>query len=461
MPATKSHRVPKSSSGKRTGLSPITMEAIADEANLKVAFLKVASNRGAPGPDGQSIKEVRKHLAKCLTMLHRSLLDGSYRAGGIRRVWIPKSNGGRRGLGIPNVVDRIVQQATHQVLSPQYEPTFHEWSHGFRPGRSCHTAIKQAKAHLETEACWVVDIDLSKFFDEVNHDRLMARLARRIDDLRVLSLIRQMLRAQVVMPDGVVQDNKQGTPQGGPLSPLLSNIVLDELDQELARRGHRFVRYADDCNVYVKTERSGERVMASLMNFIERKMKLKVNRDKSAVARPRERTFLGLTLRRLKSGRVYVLVSDAALEALREKVKTMSPRNWGRSFDQCIAAVNRYLRGWLGYYGICDRKHRPALGRIDAHLRRRLRALQLKQWKKKRLIIRHLIRLGCPPLLAYADVYSRRRRLVGAQRDPRSLPSPNERLLRSSRALRPLRRLGRKPQSNLGYRPPATFADRG
>ena len=239
--------VPKSVKGKGSALPPMTMEEIASDANLRTAFRRVAENRGAPGPDRQTIKQVREHLGECLTALHQSLLDGSYRAGDIRRVWIPKASGGQRGLGVPNVVDRIVQQAVHQVLSPHYEPTFHDGSHGFRPDRSCHTAIKQAKEHLEAGYDWVVDIDLAKFFDEVNHDRLMSRLEQGIADRRVLLLIRQMLRARVVLPDGVVVANERGTPQGGPLSPLLSNIVLDELDHELAARGHRFVRYADDC----------------------------------------------------------------------------------------------------------------------------------------------------------------------------------------------------------------------
>lgn len=405
----KSRRVPKSPSGKGRSLSPVTMEVIADEQNLKVAFARVASNRGAPGPDGQSIQTVRKHLDAHVKRLSRSLIDGSYRVGDIRRVWIPKKSGGQRGLGIPNVMDRIVQQATYQVLSPHYEPDFHDWSHGFRPGRSCHTAIKRAKEHLKAGMEWVVDIDLSKFFDEVGHDRLMSRLERKVSDRRVLQLIRQMLRARVVMPDGVVIENSKGTPQGGPLSPLLSNIVLDELDQELARRGHRFVRYADDCNVYVKTERSGRRVMASLTDFIERKMKLKVNRDKSAVDRPRNRKFLGLTLMRLKTGQVRVLVSKQSLRTLRDRLKEMSPRNWGASLDACMAQLNRFMRGWLGYFGVCDPKQIPTLGREDAHLRRRLRAIQLKQWKKKRLILRHLMRLGSPPAVAKVDIYCRRR----------------------------------------------------
>ena len=233
---------PKSTKGKNEALPPMTMEEIADEMNLRMAFAKVAENRGAPGPDRQTIEQARNGMREWLPMLCRSLLTGTYQPGAIRRVWIPKASGGQRGLGIPNVIDRVVQQAVHQVLSSHYERTFHDWSHGFRPDRSCHTAIAQAKEHLETGLDWVVDLDLEKFFDEVNHDRLISRLEQRIADRRVTRLIRQMLRAKVVLPDGVLVSNERGTPQGGPLSPLLSNIVLDELDQELAERGHRFVR---------------------------------------------------------------------------------------------------------------------------------------------------------------------------------------------------------------------------
>jgi len=400
---------PKSTKGKESGLSPITMEAIADETNLKKAFKRVAANRGAPGPDGQSIQSVRAHLDQCLSKLHRSLLDGSYRAGDIRRVWIPKASGGQRGLGVPNVVDRVVQQAVHQVLSPHCEETFHEQSHGFRPGRSCHTAIKQAKEHLQAGNDWVVDIDLEKFFDRVNHDRLISRLEQRIADRRVVTLIRQMLRAKVVLPDGVRVANEEGAPQGGPLSPLLSNIVLDELDWELDRRGHRFVRYADDCNVYVRSERAGQRVMASLKSFIEKRLKLKVNANKSKVAKPQECTFLGFQLRRLKRGVVYILMADTTKQRLRARVKEMTPRNWGQSLDDCIRRVNQFLRGWLGYFAICSPKQRAHFGHFDAHVRRRLRAILLKQWKRKRHIVNRLIRLGVPPPLARVDVFARRR----------------------------------------------------
>jgi RNA-directed DNA polymerase len=245
VPATTA--LPKSEDTKGQVPPAMTMEEVACHENLKRAFDRVASNDGAPGPDRQSVEEAKANLDVILPAVSHALLDGSYRPGMVRRVWIPKSGGGQRGLGIPNVVDRTVQQAVHQVLSPHYEPTFHESSHGFRPGKSCHTAIAEAKSYLEEDNEWVVDFDLEKFFDRVNHDRLMARLGQRVKDARLLRLIRQMLKAKVVMPDGVVVSTEEGTPQGGPLSPLLSNIVLDELDDELSRRGHRFVRYADDC----------------------------------------------------------------------------------------------------------------------------------------------------------------------------------------------------------------------
>lgn len=401
--------VPKSAEGKSSVLPPMTMEEIANDANLRSAFRRVAANRGAPGPDRQTVEQVRQHLDDCLKTLRTSLLDGTYRPGEIRRVWIPKASGGQRGLGVPNVIDRIVQQAVHQVLSPHYEETFHESSHGFRPGRSCHTAVKQAKKYLEEGHDWVVDIDLAKFFDEVNHDRLLSRLEQRITDRRVLSLIRQMLRARVVLPDGVVVATERGTPQGGPLSPLLSNIVLDELDQQLSARGHRFVRYADDCNVYVKSERAGQRVMASLTSFIEKRLRLKVNAEKSKVARPQERTFLGFRLWRLKSGKVYVLVADNALQRFRAELKALTPRNWGQSLDDCIRRLNVYMRGWLAYFAICDEKQHAHLGRIDGHTRRRLRAILLKQWKRKRHIVNRLIGLGVPVPIARVDVYAGRR----------------------------------------------------
>ena len=256
----------------------------------------------------------------------------------------------------------------------------------------------------------MVEIDLEKFFDEVNHDRLMSRLKQRIAGRRVLMLIRQMLRAKVVLPDGVLVSSERGTPQGGPLSPLLSNIVLDGLDRELEQRGHRFVRYADDCNVYVRSERAGQRVMESLKAFIEKHLKLKVNSSKSSVARPYDRKFLSLNLQRLKtSGVVRVMVADQALRRLESELKALTPRNWGQSIEDCIRRVNVYLRGWLGYFAVCDEKQRATLGRIDGHLRRRLRAMILKQWKRKRHIVNRLIRLREPSALARMDIHVYRR----------------------------------------------------
>jgi group II intron reverse transcriptase/maturase len=366
----------------------MTMEEVADTTNLRTAFDKVASNKGAPGPDRQTIDVVRAHLDGLLPALNTALLEGTYRPGLIRRVWIPKAGGGERGLGIPNVVDRIVQQAVHQVLSPHFEPVFHDSSHGFRPGRSCHTAINEARKHLERGRCrWVVDLDLEKFFDRVHHQRLLARLENMgVEDLRVIRLIGRMLKAKVVLPDGVVVSTEEGTPQGGPLSPLLSNVVLDELDRELARRGHRFVRYADDCNIYVSSERAGQRVMASVTRFIEKRLRLKVNGAKSAVARPGARHFVGFSLRISRDGTCKVILSKRSRERIKRKIVELTPRTWGQSLDACIERLNRYLDGWMGFFKIIDRATRVDLKIFDSHIRRRLRAIVLKQKKRKRHI---------------------------------------------------------------------------
>jgi group II intron reverse transcriptase/maturase len=410
LPTSATYAVPKSENTRREVTSAMTMENVALHENLKNAFRRVASNDGAPGPDRQSIDEVAKHLDELLPALSRALLEGSYQPGNIRRVWIPKSGGGQRGLGIPNVVDRLVQQAVHQVLSPNYEPTFHGSSHGFRPGRSCHTAIAEAKGYLEEGNEWVVDLDLEKFFDRVPHQRLLSRLEQRVKDSRLICLIREMLKAKVVMPDGVVVSTEEGAPQGGPLSPLLSNIVLDELDEELARRGHQFVRYADDCNIYVHSEKSGQRVMASIVRFIESRLRLKVNAAKSAVARPEERHFLGFRLRREPmDGEVEVLLSKRSKGRIDEKIRQLTPRNFGNSLKVCIRRLNAYLQGWVGFFWICTSAEGRTLRNLDAHIRRRLRALLLRQWKRKRFIARRLIKLGVRPKTAWRGIYEGRR----------------------------------------------------
>jgi group II intron reverse transcriptase/maturase len=388
--------------------APATMEEVAKR--LTDALLKVASNKGAPGPDGQTIEQLMERWLVVLPKLQADLLEGTYRPGEIRRAYIPKAGGGQRGLGIPDVVDRVVQEAVRQVLEPLWEPTFHPSSHGFRPGRSCHTAIAEASQHLKDGYGWVADLDLEKFFDLVCHQRLTAKLAERVSDRRLLVLIGRMLKAKVVLPDGVVIASEQGVPQGGPLSPLLSNIVLDEFDQELARRGHRFVRYADDANVYVSSERAGRRVMASLTEFIERRLRLKVNRSKSAVARPEDRHFLGFRLRLdPQSGAVEVLLSERTMRNAMERVRQLTPRNWGNRLDVCIARIDAWLVGWHQFFGIASVSEMQMMRKLDAHIRRRLRAIILRHWKRKRTIAKRLVKLGVNRRAAWKQVYQGRR----------------------------------------------------
>jgi len=388
---------------------PARMEEVVER--LEMAFEKVAANKGAPGPDRQTVAQVRLHLPAVLEALRLSLLEGSYIPGDIRRVWIPKSGGGQRGLGIPNVVDRVVQEAVRSVLEPLYEPTFHASSHGFRPNRSCQTAIAEARSYVEGGYLWVVDLDLEKFFDRVPHQRLMARLALRVEDRRLLGLIGQMLKAKVVLPEGMKVRTEEGVPQGGPLSPLLSNIVLSELDEELARRGHRFVRYADDCNIYVRSERAGERVMGSVVSFIEGRLRLKVNQAKSAVARPETRHFLGYRLLPVVGGAAEVLLSERSESRLRERILELTPRNRGWSLTSVIGEINSYMNGWFGHFRVCTRRIEPVLQRMDGHIRRRLRAFILQQWKTKKTIVRRLIELGCKRKTVWQRIYEGRKSL--------------------------------------------------
>lgn len=381
------------------------LEQIGHRHNLLAALDKVVGNKGAPGVDGQSVMEVRMHRDSLLPVLQAALLAEKYRPGDIRRVWIPKPGGGQRGLGIPNVIDRWVQQAVLQVLEPIFEPGFHPSSHGFRKARSAHTAIAQAQSYVTEGREVVVDIDLAQFFDRVNHQRLLARVGQKVVDQRVLRLIERMLKANVVLTDGVRVPTSEGTPQGGPLSPLLSNIVLDELDWELDRRGLRFVRYADDCNIFVASLRAGERVMNSTKRFVEQRLRLQINASKSQVAPPGEVHFLGFRLIRNASGEVEVDLSARSRKRLAAKIVELIPRNWGGSLTSCMQRVNSYLRGWMGFFRICGSQMSKRLASHDAHIRRRLRAIIVVQKKRPRHLFRHLCQRGVRAVTAAATAF--------------------------------------------------------
>ena len=375
--------------------SPMTPSATLDSVIecLDEALAHVVRNKGAPGPNGRSVEVVRKDWPRTRRRLGRQLRAGSYQPGPVRRVEIPKPGGGVRGLGIPDVEDRVVQEAIRRCLQPLFEPGFHGSSHGFRPKRSCHTALSEAQKYVEAGHSVVVDLDLSKFFDRVNHQRLMARVGRRISDRGLLVLLGRLLRTSVLLPDGVLVRTEEGVPQGGPLSPLLSNIVLDELDWELERRGHRFVRYADDVAIFVGSERSGERVMQSITRFIEGRMRLKVNAEKSSVRYPSEGNFLGFRLEQLPDGSTEVRLSDRTMKRALARIRELTPRGWGQSMASCITRLNQYFRGWLGFFGVCSPSVKRKLKKLESRARRRLRAIQLKQWKRKRTIVRRLNRM--------------------------------------------------------------------
>jgi group II intron reverse transcriptase/maturase len=382
------------------------LERAASMPNMARALLNVARNKGAAGVDGRSVAEVVESSRSLLPRLRRELLEGTYQPGDIRRVWIPKPGApgkgrSQRGLGIPNVVDRWVQQCVLQVLEPIFEPTFHNSSHGFRPNRGAQTAIAEAKRYVEEGFGWSVDMDLSRFFDRVNHQRLLNRLAQRVSDGRILKLVHRMLKAKVVLPDGTRVSTKEGTMQGGPLSPLLSNVVLDELDWELERRGLRFVRYADDCNIFVRSERAGLRVLNSVRRFVEGRLRLKINGQKSSVDRPANLHLLGFCLKPGKKGRVEVHLSRRTMQRLCQRIRELTARTWGGSLKSCFEQVNRYLRGWSGYFRICTEEGARRFQRYDARIRRRLRAIIVRQkGKRPRFLYRHLRSCGVPMGLA-------------------------------------------------------------
>lgn len=360
--------------------------------NLVVALRRVEQNAGAPGIDGMRTDELRGWLGEHWPAVRARLEAGTYRPQPVRRVAIPKPSGGTRLLGVPTVLDRLVQQALLQVLTPVFDPCFSEHSFGFRPGRSAHQAVERARQFIQDGAVWVVDVDLDAFFDRVGHDALMARVARRVGDRRVLRLVRRYLEAGV-MADGVKQPSEEGTPQGSPLSPLLGNVMLDDLDRELGRRGHRFVRYADDVMVYVRSERAGLRVMESIANVLERRLKLRVNRRKSAVAPATSRPFLGFGFF-VRDGQVRVRIAPEARTRAKERLRRLTARTWGVSMERRIRELNRFTVGWTAYFALADTP--SPFDELDAWLRRRLRQVRWTEWGRCPTRRRNLRALGIP-----------------------------------------------------------------
>ena len=369
------------------------MEEICEWENLKESISRVKANKGSAGIDGRTVDELPDYAE--LLVFREQLLSGSYEPQPVKRVEIPKPDGGVRKLGIPTVLDRLVQQAVMQVLQKQWDRTFSDSSYGFRPGRSTHQAVAQAQQYIAAGYGWVVDLDLEKFFDRVNHDKLMGQIAKRVGDKRLLKLIRAFLNAGV-MENGLVSPSVEGAPQGGPLSPLLSNLVLDELDRELERRGHRFVRYADDCNIYVQSERAGQRVMDSITRFITKRLKLKVNDKKSAVAKPQERKFLGFSF--TDGPVIRRRIAPKAVERFKERIRDITRQAKGVRMETMMAKLAPYMRGWRGYFGFCETP--DLLINLTRWVRVRLRAALWRQWKTPRRRRAMLIQLGVHGALA-------------------------------------------------------------
>src|SRR3974390_2448770 len=365
------------------------MEEVCERENLKEALQQVKSNKGSAGVDGITVNQLTGYLKQHWPVIREHLLNGTYEPKPVRRVEIPKPDGGVRKLGIPTVLDRFIQQAVMQVLQRRRDSTFSDHSYGFRPGRSAHQAVAQAQQYIAAGYGWVVDLDLEKFFDRVDHDKLMGQIAKRVEDKRLLKLIRAFLNAGV-MENGLVSPSVEGTPQGGPLSPLLSNLVLDELDRELENRGHRFVRYADDCNIYVRSERAGQRVMESISRFIAQKLKLKVNEAKSAVARPQERKFLGFSF--TAGPDIRRMIAPKSLERFKQRIRDITRKAKGVSIKTTMEELATYMRGWRGYFGFCQTPE--VLIALTRWVRLRLRAALWRQWKTPRRRRAALIALG-------------------------------------------------------------------
>jgi len=379
------------------------LEKMLEGDNLRLAYKRVVQNGGAPGVDGVTVAELQAYLKTHWETVKAELQSGAYRPVPVKRVEIPKPGGGVRLLGIPTVLDRFLQQALLQILTPIFDGYFSWYSYGFRPGKRAHDAVHQAQRYIQSGLRWVVDMDLEKFFDRVNHDILMARIARKVRDKRILNLIRAYLNAGV-MVNGMEQRTTEGTPQGGPLSPLLANILLDDLDKELTQRGLRFVRYADDCNIFVSSKRAGERVMASVIRFVEGKLKLKVNREKSAVDRPWKRKFLGFSF--ISHKQATIRLAPKTISRFKEKIRELTNRTQPISMEQRIEKLNRFLMGWLGYFRIASAK--THCEELDKWVRRRLRLCLWKQWKRVRTRIRELRALGVPLQEAFTMANSRR-----------------------------------------------------
>jgi group II intron reverse transcriptase/maturase len=380
------------------------MEKVVELSNTRKAIERVESNKGAAGADNMQVKELRSHLRANWVRIKQELLDGTYKPTPVRRVQIPKPDGGVRQLGIPTVTDRFIQQAIQQVLTPILEPEFSESSYGFRPGRSARQAVRKAQEYIKYDKRIVVDIDLEKFFDSVNHDILMTKVTKYVHDKRIHKVIRRYLQAGVML-NGCCVATEEGTPQGGPLSPLLANLMLNDLDHELTRRGHSFVRYADDCNIYVSSKRAGQRVYQSVKKLLSERLKLKINEEKSAVGCPSIRKFLGFSF--TSCGEAKLRLAPRTREKFKEHIRKLTNRNWGIPMQERLKKLNPYLLGWIGYFGIVQQQ--SVFRELDGWIRRRMRMCMLKQWKDCKTKLRNLIALGVPAQWAGCIAFSRKK----------------------------------------------------